>query len=384
LGPARLTVRSNQLSAATLLRLALVATILAGFAGTRARAVTIVDFGVAGSPGGAFQQPIAINKAGDVAGVISTASGPEPFLWHNGVTTPLPTLPGATQISISGINSSDQIVGYSVGPDGLKQAVEWQNGTIAVLPAEPGFSESAAYGINDAGQIVGSVDNYPTNGTTHSVIWQNGLISDVNTTGGTAALGINNAGQVVGGQTPAILHPANNGFVWQNGSLSPVAPAGTYVTATAINNQGMIVGNQSPTFGSSTQQAVLIQNGVITDLGTNGFPTSYATAINDLGQVIGVSDANGVKPFLWQNGQMTSLQTLMPAGWQIAAVFGINDREQIVGLAQPPGSQFRDAVLITLPEPSTWALCLLAGAFVIASYTTSHRRKTDATCRTFD
>ncbi|HEY4307900.1 MAG TPA: hypothetical protein VGN12_00485 [Pirellulales bacterium] len=370
MGSARLVLRPNpnQRSAATFLRLALAATILATFVTAHAQAVTIVDFGVPASPGGAFPSPIAINNAGDVAGVLSTASGLEPFLWHNGVTTPLPTLPGATGIAITGINSSDQIVGYSVGPDGLKQAVEWQNGTIAVLPAEVGFSESAANGINDAGQIVGSVDNYPTDSTTHSVIWQNGIISDVNTTGGTAALGINNAGQVVGGQAPAIMYPGYNGFAWQNGNLSPVVPAGTYVTATAINNQGMIVGNLSPTLGSHTQQAVLIQNGVITALGTNGYPTSYATAINDLGQVIGVSDANGYRPFLWQNGQMTSLNSLMPTGWTLWGVFGINDRDQIVGLADVPGSQFRDAVLITLPEPSTWALCLLAAAFVIVSY----------------
>ncbi len=147
-------------------------------------------------------------------------------------------------------------------------AVEWQNGTIMELPSEPGFSESKVYGINDAGQIVGSVDIGPVNTTPHSVIWQNSIVSDVNTTGDTAALGINSTGQVVGGQIPAIALPANNGFLWQNGTLAPLAPQGTYLTATAINDQGLIVGNQSPTLGSQTQNAFLLQNGVLTNLGT--------------------------------------------------------------------------------------------------------------------
>ncbi|HEY1603035.1 MAG TPA: hypothetical protein VGG64_25755 [Pirellulales bacterium] len=339
-----------------------------------AAAVTIVDFGVAAWQA-AFPQPIAINNQGDVAGVLSTAAGQEPFVWHNGVMTPLPTLQGATEISVTGINNVGQIVGYSNATDGLMHAVEWQNGTITELPNEPGYSESKAYGINDAGQIVGSVDIGPANTTTHSVIWQNGVVSDVNTTGGTAALGINSSGQVVGGQVPTIALPANNGFLWQNGSLAPLVPQ-TYLTATAINDQGLIIGNQSPTLGSQTQNAFLLQNGVLTNLGTNGYPTSYATAVNDLGQVVGVSDSNGYRPFLWQDGQMTSLNSLMPAGWTLSGVFGINDHDQIVGIAQSPASIQREAVLITLPEPAASTLGFVAGALALVVYVWGYRRET--------
>lgn len=58
----------------------------------------------------------------------------------------------------------------------------------------------------------------------------------------------------------------------------------------------------------------------------------------------------------------------MPAGWTLWGVFGINDHDQIVGIAQSPTSIQRDAVLITLPEPAAWTLGLLAGALALVAY----------------
>ncbi len=110
MGVARAILHDDHLTAATYLRHALAAMMLVNFGIAQdAAAVTIVDFGVAAWQA-AFPQPIAINNQGDVAGVLSTAAGPEPFVWLNGVMTPLPTLQvqpkSALQASTTQVRSS--------------------------------------------------------------------------------------------------------------------------------------------------------------------------------------------------------------------------------------------------------------------------------------
>ncbi len=66
---------------------------------------------------------------------------------------------------------------------------------------------------------------------------------------------------------------------------------------------------------------------VIQDLGTLGGANSYAYGVNQLGQVVGVSDAaDGTQhAFVWQNGVMTDLG--------VGQACGINDSGQVVGFS---------------------------------------------------
>ncbi len=70
------------------------------------------------------------------------------------------------------------------------------------------------------------------------------------------------------------------------------------------------------------------------DLGTSG-GNSTARGINDSGQVVGYSDtsAGDRRAFLWEDGVMTDLGTLVPtgSGWTLTEAHGINDLGQIVG-----------------------------------------------------
>jgi probable HAF family extracellular repeat protein len=61
------------------------------------------------------------------------------------------------------------------------------------------------------------------------------------------------------------------------------------------------------------------------DLGTLGGESSYATAINDRGRVVGSSQtaAGDWHGFLWRDGRMTDLGTLRPTG--------INNRDEVIG-----------------------------------------------------
>jgi len=83
----------------------------------------------------------------------------------------------------------------------------------------------------------------------------------------------------------------------------------------------------------------------MTDLGTlPGRPVSLANAINNTGQVVGFSQApngNNTVAWLWQNGLMTNLNTLIPprSPMFLIEALGINNRGQIIGYGSLPNGQ---------------------------------------------
>ena len=127
---------------------------------------------------------------------------------------------------------------------------------------------------------------------------------------------------------------------------------GTFSQANGINNRGWVTGFSTPP-GDAVLHAFRWQNGVMTDLDTLGGPNSATPDDNHLiserGVVVGLSDSsipdpNGEDacfdgthltclPFVWQNGVMTALPLL---GGNNGAAGGINNRGQIVGVAETP------------------------------------------------
>lgn len=357
--PSLILTKGPIMTRGSLLKLGLTCLMASGLASeATAGSYKITDLGlvpgIGDSYAGAFAQ--AINNRGHVVVYAHNSPfiwfmfGDSSFLWTgpNEVEL-LPGLPGSTDVIATGLNNRDQIVGIS-GLDGEVEdhAVLWEQGVVHDLGVLPGDTTTWATAINNQGKIVGVSS---TAGFTllRAVTWQNLQIQELPSLAGanfTQANSINDNGQIVG--VSGLDYWADyHAVLWDHAGIIDLNTLGGIASyAGAINNQGDTVGVAQTASGD--WHATLWQKGIITDLGTLGSDTfSSANSLNDRGQVVG----NGVaSALLWENGQMTDLQTLIPAdsGWMLQYAGSINDRGQIVGYGIYQGSNH--AFLLT-PAP---------------------------------
>ena len=312
-----------------------------------------VDLGTLGGPNSNVAWPVK-NDQGLIAGIAQTAT-PDPLgehwscraffpapnntgftclgaVWEWGAVRALPTLGGNNGFA-AGANNLGQVTGWAentvhdskcVPPQVLQfRPVVWgpAAGQIQELPLLPGDSSGAATGINDRGQAIGisgicdqAVGRFTA---AHAVLWENGAVTDIGSLGGEAwntPMAINGHGDVVGFAGTAGDPEGNvlRAFLWRRG-------------------QGM----QSLGF-------------------LPGHVYSEAHGINASRQVVGIScdvDFN-CRAFLWENGVMTDLNTLVAPGYAgvLTTAQDINDAGTITGRAFMPASGENPA-FVAIPVP---------------------------------
>lgn len=313
-----------------------------------------------------------INNDGDISGL---TQGRQPLAQEDSGTVYLDTA-GSRYADTQAINNQGQVVGslYSTLVRPIYTAVVWNDAIPTKLENLTEDGSSLAYGINDSGQVVGrslgaAVDGFrPTLPTVWHGVTPTQLILPAGGLGGTA-YDINNSGQIAG-------WVGNQAVRWDGDAVTVLYPSDSGAAfAYAINDAGQVVGESYiQDIPNIPSHATLWSDGEMIDLGTLGnIPDHYSVAldINNVGQVVGVSDSlNSAigRATLWDQGQIYDLNSFLDsatrqAGWQLFSAVAINDKGQIIGVASN-GSSFGSYLLTPVPEPETYAL-LMAGLGLI-------------------
>jgi probable HAF family extracellular repeat protein len=380
-------------------------TLLVGFAGLgvlpaiAAAQTTFSITGIAPLAGDNFSAAFGINNNGEVIGIsydatiqVATSTtkgslsilGGSGFSYSGSTTTVIPALgtnaKGLDFTSPVAVNDSGEIIGASTQSGGGGALTGFIDVGGTVTNSDLIFS-GIPLGLNDSGVIVGADSTLDTlvryNGTAQVL---NGLTADTTKVG--LAFGINNSGVVAGSSSIAgstTKSPLIDVVEWPANSATPTdlgGVAGLPVNiAFAINNGGDAVGyGFNPVDDTSTTKInVDDQNGsivlglpypVITTgegseffsgeallysaksnkiigLGDLGGGFSMAEAINDSGDVVGMSlDSSGdYHAFLYNGTAMVDLNSLLPAGsgWDLINADGINSAGDIVGYGDDDG-----------------------------------------------
>ncbi len=194
------------------------------------------------------------------------------------------------------------------------------------------FNSSYVTSINNAGQMVGV--SYTSSGAVaRAFLYANGQINDLGTLGGSdsSAYAINNVGQVTGDSNTS--SGTVQTFLYSNGQMTTASSLADS-SGRGLNDVGQVVGLASPSGSSNVYHAFLYTDGQLRDLGTLGGTNSYAYAINNRGQVVGGADIPGSlteHAFLYSNGQMTDLFRTLPGGNAYGDAHAINNSGQATG-----------------------------------------------------
>ena len=314
-----------------------------------------------GSPGGSSSTGYQMNDAGTIVGWAETVTGNQQgFVSLGGGSLQTLPSPGASDSYAFGINGANVIVGVSY-LSGQPHGTIWSGSIVTDLGAGV-----FAMAINASGTIVGS------NG--HAFKLVNGTYQDLGTLPGgawSAAYGLNDSGTAVGyGDLASGLFRA---MVWNaDGSVTQLGTlGGANSYATAVNNAGEVIGHAGTSSGY--EHAFLDSGGVMQDLGTLDGGCSYAYGINSSGAIVGYSwseTANNPDAFVYSGGAMQDLNALIPggSGWQLLQAYGINAAGEItgIGLLNGQASAFLLRPADPVPEPRALSIILVAlGLFAV-------------------
>jgi len=323
--------------------------------------LTDLGTGLPGSPG---LVPAAVNNSGvavgsasiNILGSLPSCSNcgpPEGWIFKNGSLHQLPPL-GTDSVTFGDdINNSGVVSGGSAG-NTTEEAALWNpNGSITNLGTGiAGTGSSAeAISISNGGKIVGI--SYSASATVPTAFDGKG--------GASAPCGTSTQGYLTAVNDNGLASGIE--FLSQGGNAAVVCPPFAAIETPSdptfwdfafdINDRGQVVGRLTPGNAFAPFHAFSYQTGTTTDLGTlspnNASSVSGAFGVNDSGMIVGFSADGGAVPgtlpinpraFVYSNGKMVDLNSLLPAGcagWTLVVANAINDNGQIVGAAYVGG-----------------------------------------------
>jgi len=276
------------------------------------------------------------------------------------------TLLAAWAVGLAAQNQQDQ----------TKRQVRYAIKSLGTL----GGDNSAAEGVNREGWVVGD-SNLPGNQSEHAVLWRYAVLTDLGTLGGLNgyASSVNETGIVEGTAETPNSDPFNEdfcgfgtglmclGFVWREGRFTPLPTLGGNNGATvgfdsALNNLGQVVGlaetstkDPSCIFPQMFDWEGVIWGPMVGEIQElpplPGDTVSGAAAINDNGEVVGGSGptcetpttAASLHAVLWEQAKPVDLGSF--GGQMNNLAWAINNHGQIVGFSDLTNDQTMHAFL---------------------------------------
>jgi len=236
--------------------------------------------------------------------------------------------PSDTQSEALDLNAGGDVSGLAVGPQG-DVGVVWA--TSSALFSMTDGSESALYGVNNAGDAVG-VEGFDNSPTQRAVLIRGGVTTDLSPEvgAGTIATAINDAGLICGwgwnSPDAFVFDSAANAI----STLITPLPGATRTTATDINQLGDVV-------GVSDTHGFHYSGGTVRDLG----PAAFVEDVNESGQVcgsVGKAWPQAFSPGIWDVSQAspTFTEIPVPASFLGGHASGINNKGEVVGTSWTP------------------------------------------------
>jgi probable HAF family extracellular repeat protein len=347
------------------------------------RQYNVTDLGVLPGKKARVSTPAAINDQGQVTGTSGAISLDESaFLYSKGALEDLGINYGGISHGFA-INGVADVVGDSTfgTSEAISHAALFRYGKIVDLGTLKGGVYSRATGINASEQVVGfsgaKLDDTSTN---RAFIWSasTGML-DIGTLGGwyAQAFGINDSGFVTGtSQLASMSQDLTHAFIYPPELPGPGIPkmvdlgtlGGNDSYGMAINANNHVVGYSTLNGGIDRVHAFLHDGMKMRDLGSldnwpSGNDQSYALGINIIDQVVGYTyiparseegaSAHPVKQvaFIYSQGEMMDLNGLLGYAaakhYWLKAATGINNNGQIVAIAEDLGTNEVHAVLLT-------------------------------------
>ncbi|MEQ8766645.1 MAG: hypothetical protein RL885_22215 [Planctomycetota bacterium] len=324
---------------------------------------------------GPVTQCTDLNDLGQVVGMTypQGTTNYRPFCWEAGQTTNLPKPAGDARVAASAIDNQRRVFGYELAIEGgrlVQKPLVWIEGQLAPVPlpfegvfglvfpsrfgqfaatntlpfdaGTPGWENEqgwvderdfdlksndrripaiwdaarrqtrvvgtlagswdiAPFAINDHGQLACRVSNDGWN-QFEAALWdpeQGFLLLGARGRRSAEAVAINNRGQLAGtlrktGTGDVNTDYRNVPFVWSAGRLQEIdVPGAVHAQAWDLNDQGVVVGSWTDAVGSLGigKGAFLYRNGTVTDLNTllpqgSGWNLTDAVKINEHGQIL--------------------------------------------------------------------------------------------------
>lgn len=260
------------------------------------------------------------------------------------LTQIVPDTPTST-LTASDLSDRDQVVGFVQEGNGREHAFAWRKGTLTNLAPlmDPNTPQSRATGNDDRGDIVGFFYDAPSDSFVNVLLPRRGAatrIDGVPGTSSTTLIDINHHRQILGSSL-ADDFSSSKVFIVEDGNLMELPPLAGDATAvaTALNERGEVLG---------VSGVGLARHVVIWDEGEpvalNIPAAGVARDLNDRKQVVGeVSTGQGSNAFLWERGTFTQLPSL--PGAVRAGAYSVNNAGEIVGTT----------ALSTAPRATLWS-----------------------------